>query len=181
MNNEYGEKKKIIQDLILKEEDVKAQLQRLVNLAKPFLSIEDKTGRVFLKQEFPFTNPEKILLFLLGKYFACQAGISIEETVKLSDISDGLGIIVTTLSAPMARLVKSKVINKPQKDAYQINPFQAEKYLEWMNQGYIPKEKSRSLSSSGHDSVFSDPFKSAINAEDLVKAFEKISEEKKDD
>lgn len=177
MDNEYSEKKKIIQDLILKEEDAKVQLQRLVKLAKPFLSIEDKTGRVILKQEFPFTNPEKILVFLLGKYFAHQAGITKEETVKLSEISDGLGIIVTTLSAPMARLVKSKVVTKPQKDSYQISPFQTEKYLEGM-QVYLPKEKSPSTTSSN---PFFAPFKNTIDADKLVKAMEGFNEEKKND
>ena len=180
MVNEYEEKKKIIQDIILKEEDIKTQLQRLVKLAKPFLSIEDKTGKVVLKQEFPFNNSEKIILFLLGKFFAYHAGIIKENTVKLSDVSDGLGIVVTTLSAPMARLVKSMVIDKPQKDAYQINPYHCEKIIEEMNKKFVP-QTNIDQSKSNNGNPFSDTFRNSSSLNDAANETLGLKEEKKNE
>jgi len=111
MENEYKMKKEILKDIIMKEEDVLAQLQRLVKLAKPFIKIEENTGRPVLSTDFSFTNYEKIFLFLLGKYFAYHSGITKETTIKMRDLSDELGIAVTTLSAPLGRLVRDHIIN----------------------------------------------------------------------
>jgi len=141
-DNEYNKKKEILKDIILKEEDVLAQLQRIVKLVKPFVRIEENTGRVVLSTNFSFSNSEKIFLFLLGKYLACHSGITKEITVGMRDISDGLGIVVTTLSAPLGRLVRDHVVDRTQKDAYQVNPHAIETTLKEINQKYSAAQKT---------------------------------------
>jgi len=139
MNNksEYERKKEILKDIILKEEDVLAQLERLVKLAKPFLKIEENTGRVVLSTDFSFTNYEKIFLVLLGKYFAHHSGIIEENIIKIRDISDELGIKVTTLSAPLGRLVvRDRIVDKPQADSYRVNPHKIEATLKEISRRY---------------------------------------------
>jgi hypothetical protein len=144
MESEYEKKKEILKDIIMKEEDVLAQLQRLAKLAKPFIKIEENTGRTVLSTDFSLTNYEKIFLLLLGKYFARHSGIIKESTVKIKDISDELGIAVTTLSAPLGRLVRDHVINRPEKDSYQINPHQIEVFLKELSKRYtVPEEKKQ--------------------------------------
>jgi DNA-binding MarR family transcriptional regulator len=135
IDTEYDKKKKILKDIILKEEDALAQLQRIVKLAKPFLRIEENTGRVVLTN-FALTNSEKIFLFLLGKYLAYHSGIAKESTTKMRDISDALGVAVTTLSAPLGRLVRDHIVDRPQKDTYQVNPHKIETTLKEISQKY---------------------------------------------
>jgi DNA-binding MarR family transcriptional regulator len=132
--SEYDKKKEILKDILLKEEDVLAQLERIVKLAKPFVKIEEKTGRIVLASEFPFTNNEKAFLFLLGRYLAYHSGVVKETTANMSDISDGLGIVATTLSAPLGRLVRDHVVTKTQKDRYQVNPYKIEAVLKEISQ-----------------------------------------------
>jgi DNA-binding MarR family transcriptional regulator len=141
-DNEYSKKKEILKDIILKEEDVLAQLQRIVKLVKPFVRIEENTGRVVLSADFPFSNSEKVFLFLLGKYLAHHSGIAKEMTASMRDISDGLGIVVTTLSAPLGRLVRDHVVDRVQKDAYQVNPHKIETTLKVISKKYSTAQKT---------------------------------------
>jgi len=143
MESEYEKKREILKDIIMKEEDVLAQLQRLVKLAKPFIKIEENTGRIVLMADFPLTNYEKIFLLLLGKFFAYHSRITKETTVKIRELSDELGIKVTTLSAPLGRLVENHFVSKPQKDAYQVNPHQVEVFLKELTRRYSAVEKKK--------------------------------------
>jgi len=113
-----------------------AQLQRIVKLAKPFVKIEENTGRVVLSSDFPFTNNEKTFLFLLGKYLAFHSEVTKETTANMNDISEGLGVVTTTLSAPLGRLVRDHVVNRTQKDRYQVNPHRIEATLKEISQKY---------------------------------------------
>jgi DNA-binding MarR family transcriptional regulator len=147
--SEYDRKKEILKDIILKEEDVLAQLERIVKLAKPFVKIEGNTGRVVLSSGFTFTNSEKIFLFLLGKYLAYHSDVTEETTASMSDISEGLGIVATTLSAPLGRLVKDGVVDKTRKDSYQVNPHKIEATLKAMSRkkGTTPPEGTNRVTS----------------------------------
>jgi len=152
MMSKYNKKKEILKDIILKEEDVLAQLERIVKLAKPFVKIEENTGRIVLSSDFSFTNYEKIFLFLLGKYLAYHSEITKETTASMSDISEGLGIATTTLSAPLGRLVRDHVVNRTQKDSYQVNPHSIESTLKEMSQKRAKAEKAsrKSETSNSH-------------------------------
>ena len=141
MSNEYEKKREILKDLILREEDVLAQLQRIATLAKPFLRIEESTGRVVLSDGFQFANTEKIFVFLLGKYLAFHSGITKETTVSISDISDGVGVVITTLSAPIKRLVDDHIAERPEKDTYRVNPHKIESNLQNMRRKYVYAEE----------------------------------------
>lgn len=136
MGAEYEKKKEILKDLILREEDVLAQLQRIVKLAKPFLRIEEKTGRVVLSDDFQFANSEKTFLFLLGKYLAFHSGITKETIANMSALSDGIAVVRTTLSAPLKRLLDSHIVERPEKDTYRINPHKIESTLQDIRQKY---------------------------------------------
>jgi hypothetical protein len=141
MTDEYSKKKEILKDIILKEEDVLSQLERFVKLAKPFLRIEENSGRIVLSSDFPLTNYEKIFLFLLGKYFAYHSEITRETAVGIRDISEGLGVVVTTISAPLGRLVRDHIVDKTQKDSYQVNPHNIERTLKNISERYVPAEE----------------------------------------
>lgn len=136
------EKKKILKEIITGEEDILLKLKRLVGIAKPFLKIEEKTGRVMISTDFEFTNADKIFLLLLGKYFAMHYGILKNHTLTLGDISAELSIRRTTLPAPLQRLIKDGTIEKPEeRNKYRVNPYKAEYTLRRLSEKYLAEER----------------------------------------
>ena len=60
---------------------------------------------------------------------------------SMSDVSDDLGgIQFTSLSNPLGKMVSDNKINKPQKDKYQLNPYQIENYLKEMHRKHFFKK-----------------------------------------
>lgn len=131
-------KEEILRQIISKEEDVLAKLNTLVQLAKAFVRIDENTGRIdFVSENCTLTNYEKIFLALVGKYFARQSGILEDDFVGISDLSDDLGVPVTTLSKPLRRLVQNRIVDKPEKNRYRVNPHRVEARLRELTQKYI--------------------------------------------
>lgn len=137
-----GEKKKILEEIIMKEEDVLSKLKTLVQLAKPFLKVEETTGRVVLTEKYSFTNSEKGFLILVGKYFAKHYDIIESEVVSIRDVSEDLGVPVTTLSGPLGELVENHTVEKCNRGQYKVNPHKIEASLQEMKQKHI-SEKSK--------------------------------------
>ena len=141
--SEYEEKKKILEEIMLKEEDVLAKLKRLVELAKPFLSVEEKTGRVVLSERFSFTHTEKIFLVLVGKYFARHYGVLEEEVVSIGNLGDDIGLPVTSLSGPLGRLVEDHAVDKMRKNEYRVNPHKIEITLQELKRKYLSRYEKK--------------------------------------
>lgn len=135
------EKKKILKEIITSEEDILLKLKRLVESAKSFLKVEEKSGRVIISPDFRFTNADKIFLLLLGKYFAMQYGIFKDYSVTLGDISTELGIKRTTLPAPLKRLINNGVVERPRENTYRVNPYKAEYILRRLSEKYLAGER----------------------------------------
>lgn len=138
--SEYEKKKDILEEIILKEEDVLAQLKRLVKLAKPFLKIDGNTGRVVISENFSLTHPEKLFLALVGKYFGRHYGILEDEVIGVGNLSDDLGVPITTLSGPLGRLVESHLVDKLGKNTYRVNPYKIEVTLQELARKYLKKK-----------------------------------------
>lgn len=131
------EKKKILKEIITGEEAVLVKLKRLVEAAKLFMKVEEKTGRVIISTDFKFTNSEKIFLLLLGKYFAFHYGILADHAITLGEISAELGIKRTTLPAPLKRLIRNGLTERPKENLYRINPYKAEHALNRLKEKYL--------------------------------------------
>lgn len=136
-DKETEKKKEILKEIMLKEEDVLAQLKRLVELAKPFLKVDENTGRVVLSEDFPLTHSEGLFLALVGKYFARHYGVLEEEIVGISNLSDDLGVPVTTLSSPLGRLVEDHIVDKLRRGRYRVNPHKIEITLQGLTRKYL--------------------------------------------
>jgi len=122
-------KKNILKEIITSEETLVLRLKRLVEAAKPFLRVEEKTGGVIISQDYKFTNFDRIFLLLLGKYFAAQYEILKDYSLSLGDISTELGIKRTTLPSPLKILIKDGVVERPKENTYRVNPYKAEYLL----------------------------------------------------
>jgi DNA-binding HxlR family transcriptional regulator len=117
-------------------------LKKLVEAAKPFLKVEQKTGSVLISQEFNFANSDKIFLLLLGKYFAMNYGVLKDHAITLGDISSELGIKRTTLPSPLKTLMDNGVVERPKENTYRLNPYKADYVLRKLNEKFtVGKEK----------------------------------------
>jgi hypothetical protein len=121
-NNIPESKEDILKGLIISEEDTRAQLKELVTKIRKLLSIEDKTNKIVLSPKFPFSNYEKIILHLIGKYFAKELNLINESRLRSREISDDLGIKATTLSSPLGKACSDGLVNK-EDDFYSITHY----------------------------------------------------------
>jgi uncharacterized membrane protein YcgQ (UPF0703/DUF1980 family) len=137
-----GKKKKILEEIIMKEEDVLSNLKTLVQLSRSFLKVEETTGRVVLTEKYSFTNSEKVFLILVGKYFAKHYEILESEVVSNKEVSEDLGVPVTTLSGPLGELVEKHTVEKCDRGQYKVNPHKVEATLQKLKQKHI-SEKSK--------------------------------------
>ena len=125
-------RREILAELLVSEKETLDQLKELVQLSKLLFKI-DETGKVILSRNHKFSNPEKIELLLIGKYFAFNLKLIEEPCLDITQISEGLGIKNTTLSAPLGKLVEDRIITKPGSGKYQIVHHEIENTLKLIN------------------------------------------------
>lgn len=103
------QKKEIIKKILISEEDTLEKFEAIVDKSKDFFKIDKNSGMVAIEKEQNFTNEDKIKCVLIGKYFAHNI-LKIPNTdgLSLSEISNELGVLGTTLSKPLGNLVKEK-------------------------------------------------------------------------
>lgn len=144
IENENEKKREILKSIISKRKDILARLEIQVQLAHPFFIVEESTGRVDLSksENFSLVYSERLFLAFLGKYFARHYGILEDDVMGMKDLSDDLGVPVTTLSKPLGELVENHIVEKLRRNKYQINPHKIEVTLRKLRQKYIDSHNS---------------------------------------
>lgn len=71
-------------------------LDRNFNLAKKFIRLS-KDGKVEVINKDKLNGPDQILLYLIGKLYAKEAGLSESDDVGSKEILDELGIVENSL------------------------------------------------------------------------------------
>jgi len=134
-------KKEILSELVKSENETLDNLKNLVTKTKPFFFIEGGTGKVILSRDIGLKIADRILLLLIGKYFAFNLDILTEKSLDINKISEELGgIPKTTLSKPLGILVNKNLIRKPAEDGlYEITHYFIEDILNDMWKKYKPK------------------------------------------
>jgi predicted transcriptional regulator len=117
----------IIGPLLISEEKVRENLKMLVFKATSFISIEDKTGKIIFNKN-DLANWEKIGLLLVGKYFAEIGKLVKTSTLTMREIASELDIPITTVPAPLKKLIKLGYVEKTGK-SYRIRFSQIENFL----------------------------------------------------
>lgn len=138
-NNIPDSKEEILKGLVISEEDTRAQLQELVSKTKQLFRIEEKSKKIVFGPGFKFTNYEKILLYLIGKYFSKELNLIKENKCKLKEISVDLAIKATTLSKPLGKACSNGLVNK-EGEFYSIAHYRIEKVIDSIIQKFKPKE-----------------------------------------
>ena len=115
-NNE----KDIISKLFVSNENITERLQSLVELCHGLFNIVQETGEVFLEDASFLNNNEKILLYMTGTYFSWKSHLKKDNGMSISELANRLGVPITTISAPLKKLIEDHLISKKSIGSYEI-------------------------------------------------------------
>ncbi len=112
--------KEILQKLVVDEKDTIRDLERLVNESSKFFKIEKPTGRIIFVNFGDLSDPKRICIVMIGKYFANKLELVESPNLSISDIAKEIGKPMTTLSSPMRDLTKKGYVEKLPGRKYRI-------------------------------------------------------------
>jgi len=118
--NQDDIKELIRKELVRTKEDINRGIWDSVKDLKNLIIIEDNTGRVIILNKDKFKNMDKLILLMLGKFMAYLGGVIQTPEVDIQTISDELGIVKTTISAPLGDLVQKNILLKKE-SKYKFN------------------------------------------------------------
>lgn len=132
-------KKEILEELLLTEEDTLKTLKDLIDKTKAMIKIDEKSNKVVLSSEYSYSNSEKILLCLIGRYFCKELGLCEKEGLDLREIETETGIKKTTLSKPIGGLVHSGYLGQDKDKKYFIHHHKIEDVIKILHDKYVNK------------------------------------------
>src|SRR5437667_12495697 len=88
MDSKSQLRKKILEEMTV---DYSNSLEKNFDLAKQFVQIT-KEGKVDLKEKEKFTGKDKIMLYLVGKLYAKEAGLAQTNSATNKELMDELGM-----------------------------------------------------------------------------------------
>jgi len=138
MPEEIKSKKEIIEELLLTEEDTLKKLKTLIDRTKLLVKIDQKTRKIVVSSEFVFSNPERILLLLIGQYFSKELGLSDTERMNTSKLEKESGIKRSTLYWPLLALLQSGYIGQDGEE-YFIQHYKIEEVINSLSSKYGEK------------------------------------------
>ena len=107
-------KKRIIEEMTV---DYASALEKNFDLAKQFIRIT-KDGKVDVKVKDKLNGKEMILLYLIGKLYAKEAGFASADDTGNKELMDELGIIKGSLLPWLKDLRDENVIKQVRKGQY---------------------------------------------------------------
>ena len=125
---ETNSEKEILKNLLISEEDTVQKLKMLVEKSKKYFGIESKSGKIIFHNP-NMANRKKILLLLIGKYFAEKLGLIDKNSLSSTEISKQIDTAITTISGPLGELLKKGLIKKEGSE-YKIQYFKIESILD---------------------------------------------------
>lgn len=88
--------------------------------ASGIFRIEKPSGRIIFQDFGALNDKQRILVLLIGKYFATMIGIIEDSSLGISQIAKELGRPKTALSGPVGDLVKEGFVEKTPERKYKI-------------------------------------------------------------
>ena len=107
-------KKKIMEEMTV---DHSSALEKNFNLAKQFVRIT-KIGRVDVLNKDKFSGKDQILLYLIGKLYAKEAGLSATDDVGNKELLEELGILSGSLLPWLKDLRDNNIIKQTKRNNY---------------------------------------------------------------
>lgn len=128
------DKKEILKGLLLSEQDTLNKFAELVKKSRKLFGIEEKTKKIIIHNPNLY-NDEKIIIMLIGKYFSKELDLIDSSEMTSRDISDELSIKITTISAPLGKLVQDGYVRRDD-EKYKVNFYKVDEILERLNAKY---------------------------------------------
>lgn len=117
---EKNEEREIIKELFISKETVTERLSSLVAACRGLLNIVQDSGEVYLEDSSNINNNEKIFLYLIGSYLAWKSELRKEAGMSTSELAGKLGVPITTVPAPLNKLIGDNLIHKKETGVYII-------------------------------------------------------------
>ncbi|MCW1296719.1 MAG: MarR family transcriptional regulator [Candidatus Parvarchaeota archaeon] len=114
------EEAEILKKLVVEEKDMIKELEKLVEDASGIFRIEKPSGRIIFQDFGTLNDKQRILVLLIGKYFATKIGIIKDPSLSISQIAKELGRPMTALSGPVRDLVKQGFVENIPGRKYKI-------------------------------------------------------------
>jgi hypothetical protein len=114
------EEREVLRKLVVDERDVIKGLADLVEKAKSVFSIAAPSGKIIFQDFGSLSDEKRILVLLLGKYFACRLGLIEKAELGISGIADELGRPKTALSGDVTNLMRDGLVEKMPDRTYRI-------------------------------------------------------------
>ncbi len=115
--------------LLIDEQAMLKNIEQQIDRASEILLIETPNGRIVFKDIESMGDREKVLTFLLGKYFAVQAKVINDDAYSISVIAREIGRPMTALSGLLKLLEKDDYIVKLPDRRNKINRFKIDVIL----------------------------------------------------
>ena len=187
MEIEQQNKLNIIKDLFIEEECSPENLKRLVDKSKPFLKIEGKSGKIIIEPSFQFTIKDRVIIYLIGRYFVKELGLDDGFSIDSRTISEDLDIAQTTISGPLGDYVKNNIV-QVKNGSHSIKYYKIENELDILTGKYITKKETvnatrvkirpkisvgRAKRNQSNNLKIKDELSEPLSAEDLEKELKK--------
>jgi DNA-binding MarR family transcriptional regulator len=95
----------ILKKLVVEEKDIVKELEKLVEEAQKYFRIESPSGKIVFQDYGSLTDRQRIVILLLGKYFASKLKLIEDPSLSISVIAKELGRPMTALSKHTRELV----------------------------------------------------------------------------
>ncbi len=119
----------IKQHLFISEDSMKQKLDSLLQRVKKYLQIESATGTVILERKDLQIKPV-LCLHLIGYFYYARFNKQDDRSLSISQLSNSVGKATTSLSGPLAELVREGYVNKVGTGKYQIAYYKIEDFLD---------------------------------------------------
>ena len=117
-------KEEILKGLILDEKDTLSKLKELVDKSKELIRIEGHSGKVIIIKN-DVSLKDKVVLLLIGKYFAKESGLINSQKLNLEAMKNELNAESRALSRPLGDLLRENIIEN-ENGEYFIKYYQIE-------------------------------------------------------
>lgn len=106
-----SDENEVLKKLLIDETDMLKDLEQLIEKAKNIFVIEKSTGNIVIKKT-DFSDPKRICVLLMGKYFAKKLGLISSGALSSAEIAKELGRPITSISGPIKDLKTKSYIQK---------------------------------------------------------------------
>jgi DNA-binding transcriptional regulator GbsR (MarR family) len=117
---QIDEEREVLKKLVVDEREVIKSLADLVERAKSVFSIASPGGKIIFQDFGGLSDERRILVLLLGKYFALRLGFVETADLGISEIAEELGRPKTALSGDVGTLIKDGLVEKMPDRSYRI-------------------------------------------------------------